>query len=563
LILAGWLQFGLLAVVVVALIPPLGRYMAEVFTGAPSLLRPVLGPVERAFYKLSGVDPAHEQGWLPYAVDVLGFHLVGAAVLYALLRLQALLPLNPPHVTGMTPDLAFNTAISFVTNTSWQAYAGETALSPLSQMAGIAVACFLSGAAGIAVAVALIRAFTRSGSETIGNFWVDLTRAIFYLLLPLALIGAALLAVMGVPQTLAASVSAHTVEGAHQTIALGPVASQEAIKLLSGDGGGYFNANSAHPFENPTPLSNIVEMVLILMVGAALTNTFGRMVGSQRQGWALFGAMAILFTAGAGAISASETARSPAYTAAVSGPNLEGKDVRFGAPGSSLFAEVSTASADGAVNSMHDSFMPLSGAVLMANMKVGEVIIGAPGSGLFSMVLFAILAVFTAGLMVGRTPEYLGKKIEAHEMKLVVLATLVAPVATLGFAAAAATLPIGLAGRQASGAHGLSEILYAYTSAAATNGSAFAGLSANTPFYNTTLAIAMVIGRFGMIVPVLALAGAVAAKPRMPASAGTMPTDNGLFVGLLIGVILIMGALIYFPALTLAPILEQVSLRRG
>jgi K+-transporting ATPase ATPase A chain len=560
---AGWLQIGLLAGVVVALILPLGRYMAQVFTGAPSLLQPVLGPIERAIYRLAGVDPEHEQGWLGYAVDLLGFHLVGAAALYALLRLQDGLPLNPQHAAGMSPDLAFNTAISFVTNTSWQSYAGETALSALSQMAGIAVASFLSGAAGIAVAIALIRAFARSGSETIGNFWVDLTRAVLYVLLPLSLVGAVLLAVMGVPQTLNAGTPALTLEGVHQAISMGPVASQEAIKLLSGDGGGYFNANSAHPFENPTPLSNLLEMVLILMIGAALTNTFGRMIGSQRQGWALFGAMAILFTAGAGAIYASEAARSPAYPAAVSGPNLEGKEVRFGAAGSSVFAEVSTASADGAVNSMHDSFMPLSGAVLMANMKVGEVIIGAPGSGLFSMMLFAVLAVFTAGLMVGRTPEYLGKKIEAREMKLVVLATLVAPVATLGFAAAAALLPIGLAGREASGPHGLSEILYAYTSAAATNGSAFAGLNANTPFYNTTLAVAMTLGRFGAIVPVLALAGALAAKPRMPPSAGTMPSDNGLFVGLLIGVILIMGALIYFPVLTLAPILEQLSPRPG
>ncbi len=561
--IGGWLQIALLAAIVVALIAPLGRYMAQVFTGQPSLLRPVLGPVERAAYRLSGVDPAQEQGWLAYTVDVLVFHLVGAAILYGLLRLQAALPLNPQHAAGMTPDLAFNTAISFVTNTSWQAYAGETALSHAAQMAGITVASFLSGGAGIAVAIALVRAFARSNAETIGSFWVDLTRAVLYVLLPLSLIGAALLAIAGAPQTLAAGVSAHTLEGGRQAIALGPIASQESIKLLSGDGGGVFNANSAHPFENPTPLSNLLEMALILMIGAALTHTFGRMVGAQRQGWALFGAMAILFTAGAGTLYASESARSPAYPDLVGGPNLEGKEVRFGAAASSLFAEVSTASADGAVNSMHDSFMPLSGAVLMANMKVGEVIIGAPGSGLFSMVLFAILAVFTAGLMVGRTPEYLGKKIEAREMKLVVLATLVAPLATLGFAAVAVMLPAGLAGRQAMGAHGLSEILYAYTSAAATNGSAFAGLSANTPFYNATLAAAMMIGRFGVIVPVLALAGALAAKPRMPPSAGTMPTDNGLFVGLLIGVILIMGALIYVPALTLAPILEQLSPRPG
>jgi len=559
LTIPGWAQIGLLSGLIVAVIMPLGRYMADVFSGGPSLLKPVLGPVERLIYRLSGVDPEHEQGWFAYTVDVLAVHLIGAAALYALLRLQTLLPLNPEGAPVMSPDLAFNTAISFVTNTSWQSYAGETALSHLSQMAGITAASFLSGGAGVAVAIALIRAFRRSTCDTIGCFWVDLTRSVLYVLLPLSLFSALLLAFMGVPQTLGARIPALTLEGAHQVIALGPVASQEAIKLLSGDGGGFFNANSAHPFENPTPLSNLVEMVLILMVGAALTNTFGRMIGTQRQGWVLFGAMAILFTAGAGVIYANEASRSPAYPAMVSGPNLEGKELRFGAPGSSLFAEASTASADGAVDAMHDSFMPLSGAVLMANMKMGEVIIGAPGSGLFSMMLFAILAVFTAGLMVGRTPEYLGKKIEAREMKLVVLATLVAPLATLGLAAIAAVADIGLVGRQADGAHGLSEILYAYTSAAATNGSAFAGLNANTPFYNTTLAIAMMIGRFGMIVPVLALAGRLSSKPRMPPSSGTMPTDNGLFVGLLIGVIMIMVALIYFPALTLAPILEHLS----
>jgi len=483
-------------------------------------------------------------------------------VLYALLRLQAVLPLNPLHRPGMTPDLAFNTAVSFVTNTSWQAYAGETALGPLAQMTGIAVASFLSGAAGLAVAIALTRAFASANSGFIGNFWVDLTRAVLYVLLPLSLVGALALVALGVPQTLAASTDATTLEGAHQTLALGPVATQEAIKLFSGDGGGFFNANSAHPFENPSPLSNLLEMVMILVIGAALTNTFGRMVGSERQGWALLSAMAILFFAGTATLYAQEARPSPAFPPSVRGSNMEGKEVRFGAAGSSLFAETATASADGAVNAGLDSFMPLSGAVLMANMKVGEVIVGAPGSGLFSMILFAILAVFTSGLMVGRTPEYLGKKIEAREMQFAVLATLIAPLATLAFAAVAAILPAGLAGRQATGAHGLSEILYAYTSAAATNGSAFAGLNANTPFYNVTLAIGMMAGRFGMIVPVLALAGSIAAKPRMPASAGTMPTDNGLFIGLLIGVILIMGALIYFPALTLAPLLEQFSVPR-
>jgi K+-transporting ATPase ATPase A chain len=559
LTLLGWLQIAAFAAAVAALTWPLGRYMAQVFSGERSLLTPVLAPLERGLYRACGIDPAEEQGWLTYALHLIGFHALGFLALFALLRAQGALPLNPMHFKGMAPDLAFNTAVSFITNTSWQSYAGEGALSPLSQMGGIAVASFISGAAGLAVAVALIRGFARSSAQSVGNCWVDMTRATLYVLLPLSLIGALVLAACGVPQTLHVAASVRTLEGARQTLPLGPVASQESIKLLSGDGGGYFNANSAHPFENPTPLSNFIEMALILAIGAGLTNTFGRMVGSQRQGWILFAAMAILFLAGTAAIYANEAHAGPAFARLAAGTNMEGKEVRFGAAGSSLFAEVSTASADGAVNSMHDSFMPLSGAVLMANMKVGEVIFGAPGSGLFSMLLFAILAVFTAGLMVGRTPEHLGKKIDAREMKFVVLATLVAPIATLGFAAIAAVLPIGLAGRQAAGPHGLSEILYAYTSAAATNGSAFAGLNANTPFYNVTLAVAMMIGRFGVIVPVLALAGALAAKPRMEASAGAMPTDNALFVGLLLGVILIMGALIYFPVLTIAPILEHLS----
>jgi K+-transporting ATPase ATPase A chain len=557
---SGWLQIACLAAVVVALVIPLGGYMAKVFAGERTFIHPVLEPIERLIYRLSGVDPATEQTWLDYALCLLGFHALGVVVLYTLLRLQGWLPFNPQHFGAMAPDLAFNTAISFVTNTSWQSYAGESALSNLSQMAGITVFSFLSGAAGIAVAIALIRGFARQGAGAIGNVWVDQTRALLYVLLPLSLVGAIALAAMGVPQTLAHSAAAITLEGAKQVIPLGPVASQESIKLLSGDGGGFFNANSAHPFENPTALSNFVEMVLIFAIGAALTNTFGRMVGSQRQGWALLAAVGVLFLIGAAAIYACEANGNPALAhLGVAGPNMEGKEVRFGVAASSLFAEVSTASSDGAVNSMHDSYMPLSGLVLMANMKIGEVIIGAPGSGLFSILQFAILAVFIAGLMVGRTPEYLGKKIETREIQLVVLAFLAAPIAALGLTALAAVLPAGLAGRQATGPHGLSEILYAYTSAAATNGSAFAGLSANSPFYNTTLAIGMAIGRFAVIIPVLAIAGSLAAKGRTEPSAGTMPTDNGLFVGVLIGVILIVGGLIYFPALTLAPLLEQAS----
>jgi K+-transporting ATPase ATPase A chain len=560
LTLSGWLQIGVYIAIVAALVVPLGGYMARVFAGERTFAHRLLEPVERAVYRLSGVDPGEEQSWLVYALCFLGFHALGVLLLYGLLRLQAWLPLNPQHLGPVAPDLAFNTAVSFVTNTSWQSYAGESTLSYFSQMVGITVFSFLSAAAGIAVAIALIRGFARQGTEAIGNFWVDQTRALLYVLLPLSVVGAIALAATGVPQTLAHAASALTMEGAHQQIPLGPVASQESIKLLSGDGGGFFNANSAHPFENPTGLANLLEMVLVMAIGAALTNTFGRMVGSQRQGWALLAAMAVLFVAGAAVIYASEGAGNPAIAhLGVAGPNMEGKEVRFGAAGSSLFAEVSTASSDGAVNSMHDSYMPLSGLVLMANMKIGEVIVGAPGSGLFSILLFAILAVFIAGLMVGRTPEYLGKKIETREIQLTVLATLAAPVASLGLTAIACVLPLGLAGREASGPHGLSEILYAFTSAAATNGSAFAGLNANSPFYNLLLAIGMAVGRFGMVIPVLAIAGSLAAKVRTAPSPGTMPTDNGLFVGLLIGTILIVGGLVYFPALTLAPLLEQVA----
>jgi K+-transporting ATPase ATPase A chain len=557
---SGWLQVGCLLAIVVGLSAPLGGHMAKVFAGERTFLHPILGPVEGFLYRLSGVDPRQEQDWLTYALCVMGFHALGFVGLYGLLRLQSLLPLNPGHFGAISPDLAFNTAVSFVTNTSWQAYGGENTLSYLSQMAGITVLSFLSGAAGIAVAIALVRGFACHRREEIGNFWVDQTRALLYVLLPLSLVGALVLAALGVPQTLAHAAQAVTLEGAHQTIALGPVASQESIKLLSGDGGGFFNANSAHPFENPSALTNLLEMVLIFVIGGALTDTFGRMVGSRREGWTLLAVMAILFLVGVTVIQGVEAHGNPALAhLGVMGPNMEGKEARFGAAGSSLFAEVSTAASDGAVNSMHDSYMPLSGLMLMANMKIGEVIVGAPGSGLFSILLFAILAVFIAGLMVGRTPEYLGKKIETREMQLTVLATLAAPAATLGLTALAIVLPAGRVGRQAMGPHGLSEILYAYTSAAATNGSAFAGLTANTPFYNVTLGVAMAIGRFAVVIPVLAIAGALAAKTRAAPSVGTMPTDNGLFIGLLIGVILILGGLCYFPALTLAPILEQVS----
>jgi K+-transporting ATPase ATPase A chain len=561
--LTGWLEIAAFLALVATCVVPLGRYMAKVFSGERTFAHVLIEPVEKGFYRLAGVDPAREHGWFAYALCLLAFHLLGVLMLYGPLRAQAWLPFNPQHFGSVAPDLAFNTAISFVTNTSWQSYAGERTLSNLSQMAGIAVASFLSAAAGLAVAMALIRGFARSYAETIGNFWVDLTRSVLYVFLPLSILGAMVLLAQGAPQTLAANVASTAIEGAHQTIAVGPVASQESIKLLSGDGGGFYNANSAHPFENPTALANLLEMLLILVVGAALTHTFGKMIGLQRQGWVLLAVMAILFVGGVAVIYAAEAHGNPALAhLGVSGANMEGKETRFGAAGSSLFAEASTASADGAVNSMHDSYMPLSSLILMVNMKIGEVIVGAPGSGLFSMLLFAILAVFIAGLMVGRTPEYLGKKIEAREVQFAMLASLAAPAITLGFTAIAAVLPAGLAGREATGPHGLSEILYAYTSAAATNGSALAGLSANSLFYNLTLALAMALGRFAVIVPVLALAGALAAKPRLELSVGAMPTDTALFAGLLIGVILIIGGLAYFPALTLAPILEQLSMGR-
>jgi K+-transporting ATPase ATPase A chain len=556
----GWLQIALLLGLVGASVVPLGAYMAKVFSGERTWLAPVIGPVERVIYRGCGVDPDAPQDWFAYALGLLGFHLVGMFALYGLFRAQGALPLNPEHFGGVRPDLALNTAVSFITNTSSQSYSGEQTLSHLSQMAGITTASFTSGAAGIAVAIALVRGFALRSAGEIGNVWVDLTRAVLYVLVPLALIAAVALAALGVPQSLGGFVHASTVEGARQTLAIGPVASQEAIKLLSGDGGGFFNANSAHPFENPGVVSNMVEMVLMMTLGAALTHTFGKMVGDPGQGWALLAAMTILFLVGVSAVYAGEAGGNPALAHLhLVGGNMEGKEVRFGAAGSALFAEVSTATADGAVNAMHDSFMPLSAAMLMANMKIGEVIVGAPGSGLFGILLFALLSVFVAGLMIGRTPEYLGKKVETREIQFTMLATLAAPIATLGLTALAVLLPAGLAARQASGPHGLSEILYAFTSAAATNGSAFAGLSTNTPFYNVTLAIGMMIGRFAVLLPVLAIAGSMAAKPRAEHSPGAMPTANGQFVGLVIGVILIIGGLCYFPVLTLAPLLEQLS----
>jgi potassium-transporting ATPase potassium-binding subunit len=569
--LIGWLQIALFAVVIGVLTRPLGGYLTRVYAGDKTFLHLLLGPVEKALYRLAGIKAEAEQSWLQYTVSFLLFHAIAIISLYTLLRLQSVLPLNPDDWPSVPPDLALNTAVSFVTNTSWQSYSGETTLSYLSQMGGIAVHSFLSAASGMAVAIAFIRGFARRRSSTIGNYWVDLTRGTLYVLLPICVVAAFFLVSQGVPQTLAPAAVATTLDGAIQTIARGPVASQEAIKLLSGDGGGFFNANSAHPFEDPTALTNLVELLLIFALGAGLTNCFGRMIGSERQGWALLSVMAILFGLGVAGVYALEAAGNPAihslqtaekFDAQNAKGNLEGKEVRFGIAGSALFADVSTASSDGAVNSMHDSFMPLSGGILFANMMVDEVIVGAPGSGLFGMLLFCIVAVFLAGLMIGRTPEYVGKKIGSPEVKMAILALIAVPLATLGLTAIASIGP-GLAGLGNAGPHGFSEMLYAYASAAATNGSAFAGLNANSPFYNLSLALGMFVGRFFVIVPVLAIAGSLAAQPIIPRSTGTLPTDGALFVGFLFGVIIIVGGLTYLPALALGPIVEDFQLLAG
>jgi K+-transporting ATPase ATPase A chain len=567
----GWLQIGVFAAMLTAVVRPLGAYIAAIAEGQLKLPRALLA-FERGLYRLAGIDPTQEQGWAQYAVALLCFHFFGIAVLYGLQRAQSLLPLNPQQIGTVAPDLALNTAVSFATNTSWQSYSGETTLSYLSQMAGLTVQSFLSAATGIAAALALVRGFARRTSQTIGNFWIDLTRITLYVLLPICIVASIFLVSQGVPQTLSGYVDATTLEGAHQVLARGPVASQEAIKLLSGDGGGFFNANSAHPFENPNALSGLVEMLLIFLIGAPLTYTFGRMVGDQRQGWALYAAMAVLFLAGLAVVYSSETRPNPALanlpvdqaaSPAQAGGNMEGKEVRFGIGQSALFANVSTASSDGAVNSMHDSFLPLSGLILMANMMLDEVIVGGPGSGLFGMLLFVITAVFVAGLMIGRTPEYLGNKIGANEVKMAMLALLIVPLFILGLSAIATVLPVGLVGRNNGGPHGFSEILYAYTSGAATNGSAFAGLNASSPFYNLTLAAAMFAGRFFIIVPVLCIAGMLVAKGRVPPAMGTLPTHGPLFVAVLIGTVIIVGGLTFFPALALGPIVEQLAMAKG
>ena len=570
--LNGWIQIALYCAIVIAITKPFGGYLTRVFNGERTLLSPVFGWLERGIYRVSGVDPNEEQHWLTYAFAMLAFSIAGFVVLYTIQRLQGVLPFNPQHLPGVGSDLAFNTSVSFVSNTNWQSYVPETTMSYLTQMLGLTVHKFVSAATGIALAVALVRGFARRSAKTVGNFWVDLVRCTLYILLPLSIVVGLFFVWQGMPQNLHAYVDATTLEGAKQTIAQGPVASQEVIKMLGTNGGGFFNANSAHPYENPNALTNLVQMVLIFSIGAALTNMFGRMVGDERQGWAIFAVMGLLFLAGTAAIYAAEAPGNPTFAAAhidqtasalQAGGNMEGKEVRFGIANSSLFANITTDASCGAVNTMHDSLMPLAGLIPLINIMLGEIIFGGVGSGLYGMLLFAIVAVFIAGLMVGRTPEYLGKKIEATEVKMAMLAILILPLSILGFTAWAVATKAGLAGPLNAGPHGFSEILYAYTSATGNNGSAFAGITANTPFYNSTLGAAMLVGRFLVIVPMLAAAGSLAAKKILPPSEGTFPTHGGLFVGLLIGVILIVGGLTYFPALSLGPIVEHLAMVTG
>ncbi|MCC7251112.1 potassium-transporting ATPase subunit KdpA [Hyphomicrobium sp.] len=562
--LNGWLQIALYCVLVLALVKPLGWYMTRVFNGERTILSPILGPIERGLYRISGTSETDEQHWTTYTVAMLLFSLASFVALYALQRVQGVLPFNPSELAGVPPVLAFNTAVSFVTNTNWQNYGGESTMSYLTQMAGLSVQNFVSAATGIAIAIALIRAFSRKSVKTLGNFWVDMVRSTLYVLLPICVVGTLVLVWQGVPQNLDAYTAATTLEGAQQTIAQGPVASQMMIKHLGTNGGGFFNANAAHPFESPTALTNLIHMIAIFAIGAALTNVFGRMVGNQRQGWAIFAAMATLFLAGVVVCYWAEATGNPlVHALGVEGGNLEGKETRFGIAVSALFAVITTAASCGAVIAMHDSFTALGGMVPLVNMMLGEIVIGGVGAGLYGMLLFVVVSIFVAGLMVGRTPEYLGKKIEAKEVKMAMLALLVLPLSMLGFTAVAVVLETGVASMANAGPHGFSEALYAYVSGTANNGSAFGGLTGNTPWYNITIGLAMLIGRFLMIVPVLAMAGSLVEKKTVPESAGTFPTTGPLFVGLLIGVVLIMGGLEFFPALALGPIVEHLAMIQG
>jgi len=560
------LQFAIFFAILVALAWPLGLYMARVFNGQRTLLSPVLGPVERGFYRLSGVDAAQELHWTRYAYAVLVFNFAGWLLLYAILRLQHILPWNPQGLPALSEPLAFNTAVSFMTNTNWQSYGGETTMSYLSQMVGLTTQNFVSAASGIAIGVAVIRGFAGRQVNTLGNFWVDLTRCTLYVLLPLAVIAALVLVWQGVPQNLERFVSATTLEGAQQTIAQGPAASQIAIKQLGTNGGGFFNANSAVPYENPTPLSNLIECIYILLIAAAFCFMFGRMVLNMRQGLAIFGAMTLLFLLALALTYGSEMQGNTLLSGLPvdqSAGYLEGKEVRFGTGLSALWATATTAASNGSVNAMHDSFTPLGALAPMLQIQIGEVVFGGVGSGFYGMLVFVILTIFLAGLMVGRTPEYLGKKIEAKEVALGIVTFLVMPLGVLGFSALAAVLPDGLSSLQDKGPHGLSEILYNYSSATGNNGSAFAGMNANTPFYNTSLGICMLLGRFAFIVPLLAIAGSLGAKKTVPPSAGTFPTHTPLFAGLLAIVTLIIGALTFFPALALGPLAEHFEMLAG
>ncbi|GAA0627260.1 potassium-transporting ATPase subunit KdpA [Brevundimonas kwangchunensis] len=561
----GWAEIALTLGLSVLIAWPLGIYLSRVWNGEKTWLDRVLRPVEGVFYKASGVDPSRSQGWLGYAGALLAFNLVGFLVLYGLLRLQSGLPLNPQGFDGLSPHLAFNTAVSFVTNTNWQSYGGETTMSTFSQMAGLTVQNFLSAATGAAIAAALARGFVANRGEGVGNFWADMTRTTLYLLLPASLILALVLAGLGVVQSLSASVVATGVEGGQQTISLFPTASQLAIKQLGINGGGVFNVNSAHPLENPSALTNLITAVSINVLGWAAFFAFGRSVLAQKDVRALVVAAFVLLAAATAAMYAAETRPAPALVAAgIEQPlNMEGKEVRFGVPASIVWEATTTGASNGSVNSMHASSMPLSGGLAMFLMQLGEILPGGIGSGIAIMVVMAMLAVFVAGLMVGRTPEYLGKKIEAREIQFAMIAVLVLPLAILGFGAVAAVFPTALEGLLNDGPHGLSEILYGYTSAAANNGSAFAGLTANAPWWNTTLGLGMLMGRFVPAVAVLAIAGALAAKPKLAPSAGTLPTHGPLFIGLLIGVILILGGLQFFPALALGPIVEHFQMLAG
>jgi potassium-transporting ATPase potassium-binding subunit len=589
---SGVLYIVVYFLVLLALTKPLGLFMAHVFEGERTFLHPVLRPLERLVYRLCGIREDSEQRWTQYAASVLAFSLVSLLFVYVIQRLQGLLPFNPMgfstghapgNATAMTPDLAFNTAVSFMTNTNWQGYGGEQTLSYFVQMTALTVQNFLSASAGIAVAIALIRGFARKQANSIGNFWVDLTRCTVYVLLPLALALAAFLCFRGVPQTLKAYQKATTLEGATQTIAVGPVASQESIKMLGTNGGGFFNTNSAHPYENPTPLTNFIELLSILVISSGLTYTFGKMVGDTRQGWALFAAMAIMFLAGVFLCYPAEQAGNPilarlgvetSTTRTQPGGNMEGKEVRFGNASSALWATATTDASNGSVNSMHDSYTPVGSLIPLFNLQTDEVIFGGVGSGLYGILLYAIVGVFIAGLMVGRTPEYLGKKIEQKEVKMAMVAIIVTAFSILVFTAITVVVPLAkngywnpsgppIANFNNSGPHGFSEALYAFSSASENNGSAFAGITANTPWYDLLLGFAMLIGRFGFILPALAVAGSLAAKKKVPTTSGTLPTDGALWVGLLVGTIIIIGALTFFPALSLGPIVEHFLMHEG